>query len=55
MAYYLSKGVAYLTEDRKSEGLAIRLSVEDNILSIDNRTPYQGTCVQQAGAGIMAG
>jgi len=33
MAYYLSKGIAYLTEDRKSEGLAIRLPVDDNILS----------------------
>jgi ABC-type sugar transport system ATPase subunit len=33
MAYYLAKGVAYLTEDRKSEGLALRLSVEDNTLS----------------------
>ncbi len=33
MAYFLAKGVAYLTEDRKSEGLAIRLSSEDNILS----------------------
>ncbi len=33
MAYYLAKGIAYLTEDRKSEGLALRLSMEDNILS----------------------
>ncbi len=33
MAYYLEKGIAYLTEDRKSEGLALRLAVDDNILS----------------------
>ncbi len=33
MAYYLARGIAYLTEDRKSEGLALRLSMEDNILS----------------------
>ena len=33
MAYYLAKGIAYLSEDRKSEGLALRLSVEDNTLS----------------------
>lgn len=32
MEYYISKGIGYLTEDRKSEGLALRLSVEDNIL-----------------------
>ncbi len=33
MAYFLSKGIAYLTEDRKSEGLALRLTVEDNTLA----------------------
>lgn len=33
MAYFLAKGIAYLTEDRKFEGLALRLSVEDNILA----------------------
>jgi ribose transport system ATP-binding protein len=33
MADYLARGIAYLTEDRKSEGLAIRLPVDDNILS----------------------
>jgi ABC-type sugar transport system ATPase subunit len=33
MAYFLEKGIAYLTEDRKSEGLALRLAVDDNILS----------------------
>jgi len=33
MAFFLAKGLAYLTEDRKSEGLALRLSVEDNTLS----------------------
>jgi len=29
----MAKGVAYLTEDRKNEGLALRLLVDDNILS----------------------
>lgn len=29
----LQQGIAYLTENRKTEGLALRLSVEDNILA----------------------
>jgi len=33
MAAFLGQGVAYLTEDRKTEGLALRLSVGDNILA----------------------
>jgi len=33
MVGFLEKGIAYLTEDRKSEGLALRLSVEDNSLA----------------------
>jgi ABC-type sugar transport system ATPase subunit len=33
MANCLEQGIAYLTEDRKSEGLALRLQVEDNVLA----------------------
>lgn len=33
MADYLEQGIAYLTEDRKTEGLALRLPVDDNVLS----------------------
>jgi ABC-type sugar transport system ATPase subunit len=33
MARFLEKGIAYLSEDRKSEGLALRLSVGDNTLA----------------------
>jgi len=33
MADFLEQGISYLTEDRKTEGLAIRLPVDDNILS----------------------
>jgi ABC-type sugar transport system ATPase subunit len=33
MADFLEQGISYLTEDRKTEGLAIRLSVDDNVLS----------------------
>jgi len=33
MAEFLAQGISYLTEDRKTEGLAIRLPVDDNILS----------------------
>ena len=33
MAEHLEQGIAYLTEDRKIEGLALRLAVDDNILS----------------------
>ncbi|MDP3177593.1 MAG: sugar ABC transporter ATP-binding protein, partial [Spirochaetaceae bacterium] len=34
MAEYLEQGIAYLTEDRKVEGLALRLPVDDNVLSV---------------------
>jgi ABC-type sugar transport system ATPase subunit len=54
MAYYLAKGVAYLTEDRKSEGLALRLSVEDNILSTIIKALTKGLYYhKKAGAGTM--
>jgi ABC-type sugar transport system ATPase subunit len=33
MADFLEQGISYLTEDRKVEGLAVRLPVEDNVLS----------------------
>jgi len=33
MAEFLEQGISYLTEDRKTEGLAIRLPVDDNVLS----------------------
>jgi ABC-type sugar transport system ATPase subunit len=33
MASFLEQGIAYLTEDRKIEGLCLRLAVDDNILS----------------------
>jgi ABC-type sugar transport system ATPase subunit len=33
MAEALSQGIAYLTEDRKLEGLALRLAVSENVLS----------------------
>jgi ribose transport system ATP-binding protein len=33
MADFLEQGIAYLTEDRKLEGLALRLAVDDNLLS----------------------
>jgi ABC-type sugar transport system ATPase subunit len=33
MADFLEQGISYLTEDRKTEGLAIRLAVEENIVS----------------------
>ena len=34
MAEHLEQGIAYLTEDRKVEGLALRLPVDDNVLSV---------------------
>jgi ABC-type sugar transport system ATPase subunit len=33
MASYVEQGIAYLTEDRKTEGLALRLPVENNVLA----------------------
>ncbi len=33
MADFLEQGISYLTEDRKTEGLALRLPVQDNVLS----------------------
>jgi ABC-type sugar transport system ATPase subunit len=33
MADYVEQGISYLTEDRKTEGLAVRLPVDDNVLS----------------------
>ncbi len=33
MADFLEQGISYLTEDRKIEGLALRLPVSDNVLS----------------------
>jgi ABC-type sugar transport system ATPase subunit len=33
MAAFLAQGISYLTEDRKVEGLALRLAVDDNVLS----------------------
>jgi len=33
MADYLEQGIAYLTEDRKLEGVALRLAVGENVLS----------------------
>jgi ABC-type sugar transport system ATPase subunit len=33
MAQALAQGIAYLTEDRKIEGLALRLAVDDNVLA----------------------
>ncbi len=33
MADFLEQGISYLTEDRKTEGLAVRLPVSDNVLS----------------------
>jgi ABC-type sugar transport system ATPase subunit len=33
MADFLAQGISYLTEDRKIEGLAVRLPVDDNVLS----------------------
>jgi ABC-type sugar transport system ATPase subunit len=33
MAEFLAQGISYLTEDRKTEGLALRLPVQDNVLS----------------------
>jgi ABC-type sugar transport system ATPase subunit len=33
MADFLEQGISYLTEDRKVEGLALRLPVDDNVLS----------------------
>ena len=54
MAYYLAKGVAYLTEDRKSEGLAIRLTSEDNILSTITDQLTKGLVFnKRSGADIM--
>jgi ABC-type sugar transport system ATPase subunit len=54
MAYYLAKGVAYLTEDRKSEGLALRLPVEDNILATIIKALTRGVFFnKKAGAGTM--
>jgi ABC-type sugar transport system, ATPase component len=41
MAERLEEGIAYLTEDRKTEGLALRLSVADNTLAaiVDRLAP----------------
>jgi len=33
MADFLNQGISYLTEDRKVEGLAVRLAVDDNVMS----------------------
>jgi len=43
MAHFLEQGISYLTEDRKVEGLALRLTVADNVLSsIVNRLSSAG-------------
>ena len=41
MAHFLEQGISYLTEDRKIEGLALRLPVIDNVLSaiVDRLSP----------------
>ncbi|MGI6777317.1 MAG: sugar ABC transporter ATP-binding protein [Acetivibrionales bacterium] len=50
----LSKGIAYLTEDRKLEGLALRLSNRDNILStIIPRLSKLGLYFPSKGKGII--
>lgn len=41
MADAIEKGISYLTEDRKKEGLALGLSVEMNIM-LGNYPDYAG-------------
>ncbi|MDF1567548.1 MAG: sugar ABC transporter ATP-binding protein [Spirochaetaceae bacterium] len=54
MAQALDQGIAYLTENRKSEGLAIRLDVRDNILAglIPRLTKY-GVYDEKRGMPIL--
>jgi len=54
MAQALRTGVAYLTENRKTEGLATRLDVRDNILaSLIPRLTKFGVYDEQRGAPIL--
>jgi len=50
MADFLEQGISYLTEDRKTEGLALRLPVIDNVLSaIVDRLSSAGVYSQARG------
>lgn len=52
----ISKGLAYLTESRKEEGLALRLTVSNNILAgILPRLCHKGVLKKGAGGDIVAG
>ncbi|CEP69023.1 ABC transporter-like [Moorella glycerini] len=54
MARALQHGIAYLTEDRKTEGLALRLTVEENLLAPLIPKQSKGLIYQrQAGKGIV--
>ncbi len=54
MADALSQGIAYLTEDRKHEGLALRLPVGDNILSaITDRLSTFMVYLKEKGAPLV--
>jgi len=54
MSRFMEKGLAYLTEDRKSEGLALRLSVGENTLSALVPRLASGLVYQKRrGAGVV--
>jgi len=54
MSKMLEKGIAYLTEDRKHEGLALRLTNRENILSsIIDRLSKFGFYFQNKGKGTI--
>jgi ribose transport system ATP-binding protein len=55
MTDYLEQGIAYLTEDRKTEGLALRLAVDENILSpIVDRFSSAAVYSKAKGASLVA-
>ena len=55
MAQALGQGIAYLTEDRKIEGLALRLAVDDNVLApIVDRLSSASIYSKAKGAPVVA-
>jgi ribose transport system ATP-binding protein len=54
MSAALARGIAYLTEDRKTDGLALRLSVRENALAaLIPRLTTRGFYSAARGAGIL--
>jgi len=54
MAQAMEEGIAYLTENRKTEGLATRLSIQDNILgALVRRLSAHGVYDSKKGAPVL--